>query len=134
MTIRKSSILAVGVLGVVVVVGVGVICNRDTRQQPVAQVSAPAPAPVASTPATAPAADVGIDTPARPVIVRLVGRNSEVTITSGPTGPRYTFKEQGTVIVADADEKYLQLHHPERYQWLRQIHATKNEPQLLAGQ
>ena len=69
------------------------------------------------------------------MIVRLASRDRELTVTSGPEGPRYTFAEQGKIVIADADEQFLQRNHPEQYLWLRQALAAKYEyrPSTLAG-
>ena len=58
----------------------------------------------------------------RPVIVHLVNRDHVVSITTGPSGPRYTAKTQdGTVVATGLTLQQLRDQHPDIY---RKLHPA----------
>jgi hypothetical protein len=58
--------------------------------------------------------------PQDPVIVHLVSRHQTITVTSSPTGPRYSARtSDGTAIVVNATLDELQMNHPEVYRLLQ---------------
>lgn len=72
--------------------------------------------------AIAPAAE----RPQGPVIVRLVGQNQEVTVTSGADGPLYSARTtDGQPIVANATLAELRRDHPAVFQFIEPAVATE---------
>jgi hypothetical protein len=83
---------------------------------PVAQAPG-AKGPAVATPSTAPAA--------YPVIVRLVGRDKEVTISAGPDGPVYSAStKDGRVLVTHAKLDELRVKHPDVYRFVHPAIVT----------
>ena len=74
--------------------------------------------------ASAPAADAA----GSKTIVHIVSQNQTVTVSSSPTGLRYSLKDSGgRVLLADASaEKFAEL-HPELYQNIRHYIAVKSD-------
>jgi len=88
-------------------------CTRQPAQSP-----APAARVVQRAPTTAPA-------PAYPVIVRLVGRDKEVTICSGPDGPVFSaVTKAGDVLVTHATLEELRENHPSLYRFVHPALVT----------
>ena len=91
---------------------VGCASRRDTAAPQASAARAPAAAP----------AEVmaGARTPEGPVIVRLVGQHPTITVTSSPSGPRYSAQSKdGRTIVSGATLEELQANHPDLAKFVR---------------
>lgn len=90
-----SALLAAGALG----------CSKAAPQATVAPAGTAPLAPVCA--------------PADPVIVRLVGRETTVTITSTPAGPRYSAATRaGESLASNLSLSELRDQHPDLYQFV----------------
>lgn len=93
---------------------VAVGCAR----QPAQPAAAPAPRVAQDRPTTAPAR-------AYPVIVRLVGRDKEVTICAGPDGPVFSASTKaGEVLVTHVTLEELRENHPSLYRFVHPALVT----------
>ena len=98
----------------------GAACSRTTA----AKVDSPAPADQRF---------AGLGTPEHRVIVRLVGRNQVLTVSSGPNGPVYSVADaQGRTTLAHATLDELRVKHPELYQQIRGTVASDTAPAVEA--
>jgi len=71
---------------------------------------------------------------AYPVIVRLVGRNQTITITSGPRGPLYSaVNRAGELIVQSATLEQLRREHPQLYRQIAPATAGTEDILILAA-
>ena len=69
-----------------------------------------------------------------PVIVRLVGRNQTITITSGPHGPLYSASSRGgELIVQNATLEQLRSEHPQLYRQIAPATADAQGNIILAA-
>jgi hypothetical protein len=87
-------------------------CARRPAQPEASAVAAPAPRVAERAPTTAPAAGY-------PVIVRLVGRDTEITICSSPDGPVFSASTRsGEVLVTHVSLDELRENHPSLYRFV----------------
>ena len=108
-------------------------CARQPAQPKATPPAAPAPRVAQRAPTTAPSAEY-------PVIVRLVGRDKEVTIVAGPDGPLYSAStKDGQVLVTHATLEQLRENHPRLYRFVHpaivtdaSVDAPKGLPMLMA--
>src|SRR5688500_15240263 len=108
MNIRPFIGLALVPAAALLVVG----CARRPAQPEVSGLAAPAPRVAEPAPAPAPAAGY-------PVIVRLVGRDKEVTICASPDGPVFSATtKDGEVLVTHVSLEELRENHPSLYRFV----------------
>ena len=101
-------------------------CAR--RPQP--EVSArPAPAPRVAEAAPTPAPAAGY-----PIIVRLVGRDTEVTICSSPDGPVFSATTKaGEVLVTHVSLEELRDNHPDLYRFVHPALVARADEDASVG-
>jgi hypothetical protein len=87
-------------------------CARRPAQPEASAVVAPAPRVAERAPTTAPSAGY-------PIIVRLVGRDTEVIICSSPDGPVFSAStKSGEVLVTHVSLEELRDNHPDLYRFV----------------
>ena len=92
-------------------------CARRPAQPEASALPAPAPRFAEPAPVEAPAG--------YPVIVRLVGRDKEMTICAGPDGPVFTaYTKAGEVLVTHATLEELRQNHPSLYRFVHPALVT----------
>ena len=97
-------------------------CARRPAQPEASALPAPAPRVAAPAPMTAPTA-----APAAgyPIIVRLVGRDKEVTICASPDGPVFSATtKDGEVLVTHVSLEELRENHPSLYRFVHPALVT----------
>ena len=93
-------------------------CARRPAQPEASAPAAPAPRVAAPAPMEAPAAGY-------PIIVRLVGRDKEVTICSSPDGPVFSATTKaGEVLVTHVPLEELRENHPSLYRFVHPALVT----------
>ena len=93
-------------------------CARRPAQPQASAPTAPAPKVAERAPTTAPSTWY-------PVIVRLVGRDKEVTICSGPDGPVFSAStKDGEVLVTHVPLEELRQNHPSLYRFVHPALVT----------
>ena len=93
-------------------------CARRPAQPQAQAPAAPAPRVAEKSPTTAPSGGY-------PVIVRLVGRDKEVTICSGPDGPVFSAAtKDGEVLVTHVTLEQLRENHPSLYRFVHPALVT----------
>ena len=72
--------------------------------------------------------------PAQTVIVRLEGRNQQITVTSSPDGPRYTLALDGHVVADRITLDEMRVQYPQAYEQIESATATNGAaPTIWAG-
>jgi hypothetical protein len=66
------------------------------------------------------------------VIVRLEGRDDTITVTSSPTGPRYSLALDGQLVADRITLDQMRVQYPDAYERLHNAHAG-NGPTVWAG-
>ena len=106
----------IALLSLIALCSYGVACSRTTA----AKVDSPSPVDQRF---------AGLGTPEHRVIVRLVGRNQVLTVSSGPNGPVYSVADtRGRTTLAFATLDELRDKHPELYQQIRGTVASDTAP------
>ena len=72
-------------------------------------------------------------TPRDPVIVRLEGRSDTITVTSSPTGPRYSLAMDGQLVADRITLDEMRVQYPDAYDRVNNATAGDAAPTAWAG-